>query len=80
MRKRLVLALVLLPLAGGCSWFRANLKDEIAVSLKASTDQILPQYRIYVAADSAIPDSVRQVRLDNADELEKTIASLQPKE
>lgn len=63
----------------GCAWFQGNLKDDVAVSLKTSTDKILPQYRLYVTADQNIPNSVRRVRLDNADELEKTIASIQPK-
>ncbi len=81
MRYVLTLGLTgLLVLSSGCSWFQGSLRDDIAVSLKASTDKILPQYLAYVEADPNIPDSVKTVRRDNAAELAATIEKIQPKD
>ena len=72
--------LATLLLAPGCSWFQGSLKDDIAVTLKTSTDKILPQYLAYVEADGDIPESVKRVRRDNATELAATVEKIQPKD
>jgi hypothetical protein len=78
--KKLALLAVACVALGGCSWFQGSLRDDIAVSLKTSTDKILPQYLAYVEADTTIPDSVKKTRKGNAEELAATIEDIQPKE
>lgn len=78
--KTLALLAVVFVALPGCSWFQGSLKDDVAVSLKTSTDKVLPQYEEYVKADTNIPSSVKQVRLDNAAEFRKLIEEIQPKD
>lgn len=78
--KKFALFAVLALCAPGCSWFQGGLKDDVAVSLKTSTDKVLPQYEEYVKADQSIPGSVKKVRLDNAAEFRKLIEEIQPKD
>lgn len=66
MIRRLALALVLVGL-GGCSWLCGDVVPKETVrSIKANTDDILPQYVAYVEADEGIQAITKKTRLGSA--------------
>lgn len=80
MRTIVTLALALtLTSASGCSWLCSALcgtdaPPEFVVRVKDNTDDILPKYKAYLAADPDLPDSSKQRRLDQVLEFEKLVA------
>lgn len=67
----IILALAVLP---GCALFKSDVDCALVKTMKKAADQMLPQYREYAQSESL--ESVKQVRLDAANEFEAALNDL----